>query len=118
MPAIVVFKAHDRQSFVAAIFVMTSRYIHVSSAQPLHSVIRETDHKKLLLKALPLALLFLSAAIHACCACPMEFHDEEGPGSAERACLRTAKRKRDRGRIASHTELVILTPLIVQSTPF
>jgi hypothetical protein len=46
MPAIVVFKAHDRQSFVAAIFVMTSRYIHVSSAQPLHSVIRETDHEK------------------------------------------------------------------------
>jgi len=74
--------------------------------------------KKLLLKALPLALLFLSAAIHACCACPMEFHDEEGPGPAQRALLGATKRKRGRGRIASHIELVILTSLIVQSRPF
>ena len=74
--------------------------------------------KKLLLKALPLALLFLSAAIHACCACPMEFHDEEGLGPAQRALLGAAKRKRGRGRIASHIELVILTSLIVQSRPF
>jgi hypothetical protein len=48
----------------------------------------------------------------------MESHDEEGPGPAERACLRTAKRKRGRGRIASHSKPVTLTPLIVQSRPF
>jgi hypothetical protein len=61
--------------------------------------------KKLLLKALPLALLFLSAAMHSCCACPMEFHDEEGLGPAERAWLGAAKRKRGRGRIANYIEV-------------
>ena len=74
--------------------------------------------KSKLLKALPLALLFLSVAIHACSACPMELHDEEGPGPAERALLGAAKRKRGRGRIASHIELVTLTSLIVQLRPF
>lgn len=48
----------------------------------------------------------------------MELHDEEGPGPAERALLGAAKRKRGRGRIASHIELVTLTSLIVQLRPF
>jgi hypothetical protein len=50
--------------------------------------------KEFLLKALPLVLLFVSAAIHACCACPMAFHDQEGQDPAERAILGAAKRKR------------------------
>ena len=50
--------------------------------------------KKFLLKALPLVLLFVSAAIHTCCACPMAFDDQDGPGPAERAILGVAKRKR------------------------
>jgi hypothetical protein len=52
--------------------------------------------KKFLLTALPLVLLFVSAAIHTCCACPMAFDDQDGPGPAERAILGAAKRKRPR----------------------
>ncbi|MGA2885668.1 MAG: hypothetical protein ABSE80_10995 [Halobacteriota archaeon] len=52
--------------------------------------------RKFLFKALPLVLLFVSAAIHACCACPMAFHDEEGPNPAERTIFGAAKRKRPR----------------------
>lgn len=57
--------------------------------------------KKLHLKATPLILLLLSAMILTC-ACPHELHEHEDPGPAERASLWAAKRKRGRGRIASH----------------
>jgi hypothetical protein len=36
-----------RRAYVAAIFAMTSSYIHTSSAQPMHSVIKETEHEKI-----------------------------------------------------------------------
>ena len=84
------------RAYVAAIFAMTSSYIHTSSAQPMQALSKRPNMRKFLFKALPLVLLFVSAAIHACCACPMAFHDEEGPGPAERAIFGAAKRKRPR----------------------
>lgn len=84
---------------------MTSRYIRMGSKWPLHNVIsRQTMKRKFFLKATPLVLLFLSAAIHTC-ACPYELHGHEGPGPAERACLGVGKRKRRRRRIASNIDI-------------
>lgn len=61
---------------------------------------------KLLLKAMPLVLLVLSAAIHTC-ACPYEPDQHEGPGPAERARLGAAKRKRPKV-MARITRLMVM----------
>jgi len=34
------------RAYVAAIFAMTCSYIRMSSAQPMHSLIKETDHEE------------------------------------------------------------------------